>query len=107
VDFEAQLVGALSEINKERREKKSLEEELIRIKEGSREGRKVVINLKYHLDKAKLIEETLKDQLKEKQCLEDEIVSQRKEAEKREIFLTIHLKEIYEDLKKLQEEFSK
>jgi hypothetical protein len=35
------------------------------------------------VEEAKVIEETLKDQLKEKQCLEDEIISQRKEAKKR------------------------
>jgi hypothetical protein len=36
------------------------------------------------MEKAKVIEETFKDQLKEKQCLEAKIVSQRKEAKKRE-----------------------
>jgi hypothetical protein len=35
VDSEAELISALSELNKERRENKSLKEELIRIKEGS------------------------------------------------------------------------
>jgi hypothetical protein len=38
--------------------------------------------------------------------LEAEIVSQRKEAEKREEILTSHLKEISEDLNKLEAEFS-
>jgi hypothetical protein len=38
--------------------------------------------------------------------LEAEIVSQRKEAKKREGILTSHLKEIFEDLNKFQEKFS-
>jgi hypothetical protein len=38
--------------------------------------------------------------------LEVEIASQRKEAEKREESLTIHIKEIYEDLNNLEVEFS-
>jgi hypothetical protein len=53
-----------------------------------------------------VIEETLKDQLKEKQCLEVEAVPQRKEEDKREESLTIHIKEIYEDLNNLEVEFS-
>jgi hypothetical protein len=54
-----------------------------------------------------LIEENLKNQLEEKyninEFLEGKIVSERKEEEKREEILTNHLKEIYEDLKKLEE----
>jgi hypothetical protein len=34
-----------------------------------------IMNLKSRLDEAKMIEENLKDYLKEKQCLEDEIIS--------------------------------
>jgi hypothetical protein len=49
-----------------------------------------------------VIEEALKNQLEEKQCLETEIVSLRKEAEKREEILTRHLKERSEDLNKLE-----
>jgi hypothetical protein len=37
VDFEVELINALSELNKERRENKSLKEELIKLKEGSEE----------------------------------------------------------------------
>jgi hypothetical protein len=39
VDFEDELISSLSEINKERRENKSLKEELIRLKESTREVR--------------------------------------------------------------------
>jgi hypothetical protein len=46
VDFEIELISALSELNKERRENKSLNEELIKLTEGSGEVRQVVINLK-------------------------------------------------------------
>ena len=53
-----------------------------------------------------MIEETLKGQLKEKLCLEAEIVSPRKEAEKREEILTSHLKEISKDLNKIEAEFN-
>jgi hypothetical protein len=40
--------------------------------------------------------------LKEKQCLEVEAVSQRQEVEKREEIFTSHLKEIFEDLNKIE-----
>jgi len=43
--------------------------------------------------------------LEENQYLEEEIVTQRNEAEKRENILTSHLKEIYEDLNKFEEKF--
>jgi len=60
------------------------------------------MNLKAQLDEAKVIGENHKDQLKEKWCLEAQIVSQIKEAEKREYILTIHLKERSKDLNKLE-----
>jgi hypothetical protein len=41
--------------------------------------------------------------LEEKHRLEVKIVSLRKEVKKREEILTIHLKEIYEDLNNLEE----
>jgi hypothetical protein len=44
-----------------------------------------------------VIEETLKNQLEENKCLEAEMVSLRKEEEKREDILKIYLKEIYKD----------
>jgi hypothetical protein len=61
------------------------------------------MNLRAHIDEAKVIEENLKDNSKEKQCLEAKIVSQRKEAKKREEILTSHLKEIFEELIKFEE----
>jgi len=39
MDFETSLINALGELSRDRREKKSLKEELIRLKEGSRESR--------------------------------------------------------------------
>jgi hypothetical protein len=36
--------------------------------------------------------------MEEKQCLEDKIITQRKEAKKREKILKDHIKKIYEDL---------
>jgi hypothetical protein len=47
MDFETALINTLSEINKERRENKSLKEELIKLKEGSIEIKQLVMNLKY------------------------------------------------------------
>ena len=44
--------------------------------------------------------------MEEKQCLEVEIVAQRKEAEKRDKILTDRLKERSEDLNQLEAEFS-
>jgi hypothetical protein len=61
MDFEIALINALSELNKERRENESLKEELIRIKEGSREFRQFVMNLNAQLEEAKIIEGTLKE----------------------------------------------
>jgi hypothetical protein len=48
----------------------------------------------------------MKDHLKEKQCLEYEIVSQIKEAKKREEISKSHLKEKSEYLNNLEAEFS-
>jgi hypothetical protein len=53
-----------------------------------------------------VIEETLKNQLKEKQCLEAKIVSLRKEEEKKEDTSKSHLKEKFEDFNKHGAEFS-
>jgi hypothetical protein len=97
VDLEAELINVLSEVKRERKKNKYLKEELIKLKEGSQnyenseEVQQIIINLKVQLEEAKVIEETLKNQLEEKQCLEAEIVSLRKEAEKREEILTSHL----------------
>jgi chromosome segregation ATPase len=99
----------LDELKKEREENKSLREELIKLKEGFQipeEVQQMIMNLKVQIEEARRIEETYKSQIEEKQCLEAEIVAQRKEAEKRENILTDHLKEIYEDLNQLEAEFS-
>jgi hypothetical protein len=61
VDFEDELIIALSELNKERRKNKSLKEDLIMLKEGIEEVRQVFMNLRAYLDESKVIEETLKD----------------------------------------------
>jgi len=50
-----------------------------------------------------VIEETLKNQLEEKQYLEEEIVSLRKEVEKREEILTSHIERIYEDFNNIED----
>jgi hypothetical protein len=54
---------------------------LIRLKEGSQnpknnyeEVQQIIINLKVQLEETKVIEETLKNQSDENQCLEAEIV---------------------------------
>jgi hypothetical protein len=58
------------------------------------------------LEEDKVIEETPKNQLEEKkninECLEDKIVSQRKEVERKEELLKNHLKERYEDLNNIE-----
>jgi hypothetical protein len=53
-----------------------------------------------------VVEETLKNQLEEKECLESEIISLKREAKKKEETLTSHIKERYEDLNKIEEKFS-
>ena len=59
------------------------------------------MNLNVHLEESKVTKETLKNQLEEKQCLEVEIVSLRKEAKKREETFTNHINErSQESLKK-------
>jgi hypothetical protein len=52
-----------------------------------------------------VIEETLKEKLEEKQCLEVEEVSKRYEEEKREAILTSHLKEIPKEFNNLEAKF--
>jgi hypothetical protein len=51
----------------------------------------MIMNLKVQVEEARRIEETLKNRLEEKWYLEARIVSQRKEAEKREEILTSHI----------------
>jgi hypothetical protein len=75
VYLEVELISSLDELKKEREENKSLEKELIKLKEG------VQISKEVQVEEAKRIEETYKNQLEEKQCLEVEIASLRKEEE--------------------------
>ena len=70
--------------------------------QGFEKDQKVINNLRAQLEEARRIEETLEDQ---KQCLEDNIVAQKEEAQKRENILTYHLKERTNDLNQLEEEF--
>ena len=79
MDLQAELIIALSDLRRERKKNKSLNEELIKLKEGSQnpnknseEVQQIIINLKVQLKEAKAIEETLKNPLEEKQCLESE-----------------------------------
>jgi hypothetical protein len=95
VDLEAELINALSEIKRERKKNKSLKEELIKLKEGSQnpknseEVQQMIMNLKVQVEEARRIEETLKNQLEEKEKmkerLEAEIVSLRKELQKKDM----------------------
>ena len=66
----------------------------------------MITNLKVQVEETRVIEKNIKDQLKEKKFLEAKIVAQRKEAKKRENILTIHLNKKFEDLNKLEAEFS-
>jgi chromosome segregation ATPase len=70
------------------------------------EVQQIIENLKVQIEEAKRIDEACKIQLEEKQFLEAEVVAQRNEAKKRENILTSHLKERFEDLKKIEAEFN-
>jgi uncharacterized protein YigA (DUF484 family) len=94
VDLEAELINTLSELKRERKKNKSLKEELIKLKEGSQnpnseEVQQMIMNLKFQVEEARRIEETLKNQLEEKEkikeSLEAEIVSLRKELQKKDM----------------------
>jgi hypothetical protein len=87
------LISALSDIRIARKKKKSLKEELSKLKEGFQNHRKnyeeakyTIIDLRIQLEIAKVIEETLKRQLEENNKITDnmeaEIVSLRKELKK-------------------------
>jgi len=67
------LISSLSDLRIERKKKKSLKEELSKLNKGfqnprknSEEAKKTIIDLRIHLEKAKVIEETLKRQLKKR-----------------------------------------
>ena len=89
------MISALEELNKERKKNKLLKKELIRIKEStqdstiSEEINKSSLDLKVKLEEAKMIEETLRKQIEEKEGiqveLEKEIVSLRRKLKKENI----------------------
>jgi hypothetical protein len=62
----------------------------------------MITNLKVQIEEDRRIEETHKRQLEENKFWKPKIVAQRKEADKREDILTIHLKERSEDLNKIE-----
>jgi hypothetical protein len=111
-NYERHLTSALDKLVKERERNKSLEEELIKRKRESQnvnfeEVRQMITNLKFQVeDSTIMINEACKSELEEKQFLEEKIVAQRKEAEKRHNILTSHIKERFEDLNKIEEKFS-
>jgi hypothetical protein len=58
---------------------------LVKLKEGSQnpnseEDQQMITNLKFQVEEARRIEETYKNMLEEKKCLEAKILAQRKEA---------------------------
>ena len=65
------MIRALSELNKERKKIKLLKKELGELKESSRsnpkETKKIFIYLKIQLEEEKVIEETLRRRLEEKE----------------------------------------
>jgi hypothetical protein len=71
VNLEEKLISTLSDLKGERKKNKFLEKELIKLKEGSQndtknseEVQQIIINIKVQLEEAKVVEETLKNQLK-------------------------------------------
>jgi hypothetical protein len=107
VDYKEQLISAIEYLRTERKENKSLQEELKKMEESqnsnTKEVEQMIMMLKGQLEEAIRIEETLEDQ---KQYLEAKITTQKEEAEKREKILTDHLKERTNDLNHLEAEFS-
>ena len=87
VDLEAEFISALSELKKERKKNELLKKELGGLKESSgskpEETKKIFIDLKINLEKAKVIKETHKTRLEGKENIQEEleveIVSLRKE----------------------------
>ena len=88
VDLEAELVSALEELDKARKKNKLLKKELSRTREdiqdstSFKELKQAYLNLKIQWEEAKVIEESLRKQLEEKEEiqveLEKEIVVLRK-----------------------------
>ena len=96
MNLEEEFISALSDLRIERKKNKSLSEELSKLKEGfqnpskcSEEAMKTIIDLNIQLEEAKFTEETLRRQLEENnkitKNMEAEIVSLRKELQKKDI----------------------
>jgi hypothetical protein len=90
VNLEEELISSVSNLKRVRKKNKSLKEGLSKLKEGfqnlgkkTKEAKKTIIDLRIHLEEAKVVEETLMRQLEEKnkitKNLGAEIVSLRKE----------------------------
>ena len=87
MDLEAELISALEELGKERKKNKLLNKELGKIKESTQEITIPGEMKKAFMDlKSKIIEESLREQLKEKEGIQEEfekeIVSLRRNLEK-------------------------
>jgi hypothetical protein len=72
VNLEEELIGALSDLRITKKKNNSLKEELSKLKEGFQnpsknyeEAKQAIIDLKIHLEEAKVIKETLNRQLGE------------------------------------------
>lgn len=92
VDLEAELISALCVLRKARRKNKLLKEEVTKLKEkvqNPNEINQTITNLMIQLEEARRIEEALVEQLEEnlkvKENLEAEIVSLRKDLQKRDL----------------------
>ena len=78
MDLEVELISSLSELKKERKKNKQLKEELSKTKEniqGSNpeETKEVFMDMKVKLEEARMIEETLTEQLEEKERIQVEL----------------------------------
>ena len=96
MDLEAEFISALCDLRKARKKNKLLKEEVRELKEKAQNTNKVpkevyhaIVNLMVQLEESKRIEEALAEQLKEnlrvKENLEAEIVSLRKDLQKRDL----------------------
>ena len=79
VDLEEELISSLEELNKERKKNKLLKKELSRIREDTQnstmfeEVKQAYLDLKVHLEEAKVIEESLRKRLEEKEEIQEEL----------------------------------
>ena len=79
MDLEGELISALEELNKERKKNKLLKKEPSKIKEStqdstiSEEIKKAFLDLKVKLEEAKMIEESLRKHIEEKEDIQVEL----------------------------------